>query len=178
MPGRTLTPDQIAQALTLRAAGYTVTAISDKLTVSVRSLHRVFQRHAVSKGAASTELVEAARAELLRAVTSNEAIKAEAARIVADDLAHARQLRQRMADAAEHLVATNLPEAALVMRGAAAFSTALKNTSDTLRRSLRIDKAMEHVQPEDLPELVVRMITPEEVADMRAQDTKVEEGEE
>lgn len=162
MPGRRLTPDQIAQALTLRAAGYTVAAISDRLAISHRTLYRLFERHGVGAGSVNAELVQQAREELLRGITSNEAIKAEAACIVADDLAHARQLRQRMADAAEHLVARSLPEAALLLRGAAAYSTALKNTSDMLRHSLRIERAMEFERPADLPELVVRMIGPEE----------------
>lgn len=167
MAGKTLTPEQVAQALTLRAAGLTVTAISDRLGISVRTLYRLFERHGATKGAVSAELVEAAREELLRNLTSNDAIKAEAAKLVADDLAHARQLRQRMTDAAEHLRATNLAEAALLLRGAAAYSTALKNTSDMLRKSLRVDRAMEFERPEDLPELVVRMITDEEAEAIR-----------
>lgn len=176
MPGRTLTPDQIAQAVTLRAAGYTVVAISDRLAVSVRTLHRVFERLGTAKGAVSDEIVQAAREELLRSITSNEAIKTEAARIVADDIAHARQLRRRMAEAAEHFVARDLAGATLLMRGAAAYSTALKNTSDMLRHSLRIDKTMEHERPSDLPELVVRMIsTDEEKAIRQRQAEPVEE---
>ena len=86
---------------------------------------------------------------------------------MADDLAHARLLRQRMADASEHLVATNLEEAALLMRAAAAYSTALKNTSDTLRHSMRTEKALEAHDAVNLPELVVREITNEEAIKMR-----------
>lgn len=162
MAGKTVTPEQITQALTLRAAGYTVESISERLAISARTLYRLFKRHSATKGSVNAELVQQAREELLSAITSNEAIKEEAARIVADDLAHARQLRRRMADAAEHFVATNLRDAALLMRGAAAYSTALKNTSDMLRHSLRVDRAMEHERPADLPELVVRVIGPEE----------------
>lgn len=174
MSGRTLTPEQIAQAVALRAAGYTVAAISDRLSTSPRTLYRVFQRYGTAKGGVNEELVQAARKELLQGITSNEAIKNEAACIVADDLAHARQLRQRMAEAVELFTARDLREAALMMRAAAAYSTALKNTSDMLRHSLRIDRAMEWERPEDLPELVVRMITPEEVEEMRAREKKQE----
>lgn len=64
-----------------------------------------------------------------------------------------------MANAAEHLTATNLEEAALLMRAAAAYSTALKNTSDTLRHSMGTGRALKTVEAESLPELVVQEIS-------------------
>ena len=167
MPGKSRSPDQISEAVCLRAAGYTVPAISERLGLSIRTLHRLFEHHGVKKGALKSDLVEAAKRDLIEGVTSNERIKEEAARMVADDLAHTRLLRARMADASEHLVATNLDEAALVMRAAAAYSTALKNTSDTLRHSMRTEKALEAHDAVDMPELVVTEITNEEAITMR-----------
>jgi hypothetical protein len=168
MAGKSLTPAEIADAVCLRAAGYTVTAISDRTGISLRTLNRVFERHGAKKGAVKDELVQEAKRNLIEGVTSNERIKEEAARMVADDLAHARLLRLRMADAAEHLVATNLDEAALLMRASAAYSTALKNTSDMIRHTLRTDQTMDAAEREDLPELVVTEITTDELLAIRA----------
>jgi lambda repressor-like predicted transcriptional regulator len=159
MPGKSPTPEKIIDAVTLRAAGHTIASISDRTGISVRTLSRIFERHTAKKGEINAELVEAAKRDLIETVTSNDRIKEEAARLIADDIAHARLLRSRMADATEHMTATNLLEAALLMRAAAAYSTALKNTSDTLRHSLGTDRALETVEAENLPELVVREIS-------------------
>ncbi len=173
MKKREIPPDLIAEAVSLRAAGYTITAIGDRLNVSVRTLNRIFERHGAKKGAVKNELIDAARRTLIEGVTSNDRIKEEAARIVADDLAHARLLRSRMAEATEHLTATNLDEAAILLRAAAAYSTALKNTSDMLRHTLRTERAIEAQDSEDLPELVVREITAAEAVRMRQGHVKV-----
>jgi lambda repressor-like predicted transcriptional regulator len=170
MPGKSVSPDQMAAAVALRAAGYTLTAISDRTGISTRTLSRLFERHDARKGAVQDDLVAEAKRQLVAGITSNECILEEAARIVADDLAHARLLRARMADAAEHLMATNLEEAALLMRAAAAYSTAIKNTSDMLRHSLRAERAFDAHETTELPELVIREVTDEEAARIRQDD--------
>lgn len=167
MPGKSLTPDQISHAVALREAGYTVAAISERLSMSPRSLQRLFARSGAGKGAASAKLVQEARDALLRSLTSNDRIREEAARALVDDLAHARQLRQRMTEAAEHLTASDLREAALLMRAAAAYSTALKNTSDMIRQTLQVERLDSVDAVADLPELVVRDLSAEEVRELR-----------
>jgi len=173
MSKKTATPDEIAQALAMRAAGYSVLSISQALGISIRSLQRHFASHGARKGAIKQDLLDSARAELLKRVTSDDAIREEAAKLINDDLAHARLLRSRMADATEHLTANNLEEAALLMRAAAAYSTALKNTSDTLRRSLRIERTIDDDVGE-LPELVISELTPEDIARMKANQAEEE----
>ena len=64
------------------------------------------------------EILDTARADLLKRVTSDEAIREEAAKLINDDLAHAQHLRDIMVEAAERLQATSLKEAVLVMRAA------------------------------------------------------------
>lgn len=168
MPGKSVPPEKIAEAVTLRSAGYTATAIADRLGISLRTVNRVFEHHKAKKGEVKQEMIQAARQVLIEGITSNDRIKEEAARLIADDLAHARLLRSRMADATEHMTATNLEEAALLMRAAAAYSTALKNTSDTLRHSMGTEKALQTVEADDLPELVVQEISAEEALRMTA----------
>lgn len=71
-----------------------------------------------------------------------------------------------MVAATEVMTAVTLSDAVLVMRAAAAYSTALKNTSDIIRHSLRAERFNEDVSSE-LPELIVRELTAAEVAGLR-----------
>ena len=174
MGKKTATPAEITGALALREAGYTVLSISQRLGISVRSLQRHFAEHGVKKGCIKEEVLATARADLLKRVTSDEAINEEAAKLINDDLAHARFLREVMIDAAEQLQATSLKEAVLVMRAAAAYSTAIKNTSDTLRHSLRIEKTIDDTDKE-LPELVIKELTSDEIEGMRKLEVDEEE---
>lgn len=166
MTKKAATPAQITEALALREAGYTVLSISQRLGISVRSLQRYFAEHGTKKGAIKEEVLAAARADLLKRVTSDEVIKEEAAKLINDDLAHAMHLRELMINATEHLQATSLKEAVLVMRAAAAYSTAIKNTSDMMRHSLRLEKTIDETDLE-LPELVVKELSNEEIVKLR-----------
>lgn len=176
MTKKTATPAQIMEAMALREAGYTVLSISQRLGISVRTLQRHFAEHVVKKGAIKEEVLAQARTDLMKRVTSDDAIKEEAARLINDDLAHARFLREVMIDAAEQLQATSLKEAVLVMRAAAAYSTAIKNTSDMMRHSLRIEKTIDDTDKE-LPELVIKELTSDEIEEMRRVGVDEEEAE-
>lgn len=106
-------------------------------------------------------------ADLLASITSETSLKEEAARQLADDLAHARHIRELMHTASLAMTAKNLPDAVLVMRAAAAYSTAIKNTSDIVRQSLRLDRFRDDLG-EEMPELVVSELTQDDIAQMRA----------
>ncbi len=112
--------------------------------------------------------MDSARADLMKRITSDDSIREEAARLINDDLAHARHLRSIMVEASALLTATTLPEAVLVMRAAAAYSTAIKNTSDTLRHTLRIERTIDETVA-DLPELLIRELSQEEILKMTAE---------
>lgn len=112
------------------------------------------------------ELIDAARAELLKRVTSDDTIREEAAKLINDDLAHAKHIRGLILNASERLTANTLQEAALVMRASAAYSTVIKNTSDTIRRTLRIERVVEESSNE-LPELVIRELSAQEIEEIR-----------
>ena len=166
MTSKTATPHEVAQAVAMREAGYTALSISAEIGISVRTLHRLFAEHGAKKGAVKLALVEAARSAMIDRVTSDGTIRDEVAKQIADDLAHTRHLREIMVAASEQMVATNLAEAALGMRAAAAYSTALKNTSDTLRHVLRVERPS--VDPEgSLPELVITELSQEDVMRLR-----------
>jgi len=158
-------PDVVGEALALREAGYTTLAISQRLGMSVRTLQRHFAAAGARKGALKAEVLQRAKDELMARITSDEAIKAEAARLVADDLAHSIHLREVILAASEQMKATSLRDAVQVMRAAAAYSTAIKNTSDIIRRSLRLEERDD--APDELPELVVSELTNAEIEQMR-----------
>lgn len=175
MTRRTAKPDQISKAIAMREAGYTVLSISQELGISIRTLNRHFAEHGAKKGAVKDTLLNAARDDLMKRVLSDDAIREEAARLINDDLAHARHLRELLTDASEQLVASSLKDAVLVMRAAAAYSTAIKNTSDVLRHSLRLDQAAES-NADDLPELCITELSNSEVENLRqlqAEDTAI-----
>lgn len=176
MTKKTATPDEISEALAMREAGYTVLAISQELGISVRSLQRHFAVHGARKGTLKKELVESARAELLKRVISDDTIREEAAKLISDDLAHARHLRTLLIGAAEQLQAASLKDAVLVMRAAAAYSTAIKNTSDMLRHTLRIERTIDDATAE-LPELHIRELTRDEITELRLKEGNLPEEE-
>lgn len=167
MPGKATTPQQVADVVAFREAGFTVAAIAARTGLSGSTVNRIIATHGSKKGAAKAEVLAAARQELRSVLTSKEAIASEAARIIADDLAQVHLLRERIANAVEHLTASNLQEAALLMRAAAAMSTAIKNSSDTVRQSLGYDKKTEDSDEDDLPVLQVIELSDEQVHELR-----------
>ena len=164
MTRKATTPKEVTEILALREVGYTVLAISQKLNISVRTIGRHLAIHGSKKGSLKQEAIESARTELFKLINSNTAIREEAAKLLADDIAHSNHLRAILIEASELLKATTLTEAVLVMRGAVAYSTAFKNTSDTIRHALGVDKLIDDT--DDLPELTVRELTTIEIAHM------------
>ena len=172
MSGKQKTPDQETQAVVLREAGWTVSAIADRLAISVSTVQRLLKKHHVVAGAGTQALIEKAREELLTAAFSLEAVQQTAASLVADELALVRHIRQKIASSVENLDPTN----PIAFRGLAAASTALKLTQDVTRRALPIDKLGQAMEIEELPELRIRIMTEDDVAEMRMQQ-RIEEAE-
>lgn len=160
----TVTPTLQAQIVALREAGYTNLAIAKRLDIGVRTVQRHLASTGVIKGGLKSELIEQAREEALSLLKSDTAIKQAIAQLLIDDLAHVSNVRDLMVEASEYLKATDVRTAAQVMRGAAAYSTALKNTSDVLQKHLS-----KHSQPDmqDLPTLIVQELTAEQIEMMR-----------
>lgn len=166
MTGKTTTPKEVIEVLALREAGYTVLAISQKLNISVRTIYRHLAKYGTKKGSLKQEAIDKARGELLSLISSDVVIREQAAKLISDDLAHANHLRAIIIEASEQLKATTIQEAMFVMRAAAAYSTALKNTSDMVRHGLALDRA--RVDPTDVPDLVVTELTKEQIEKIKS----------
>ncbi len=165
MAGKHITPKQKEQAIMLRAAGYTHAVIADKTNISMSALKRLFKTHSVRRGELKQSVIDKAKDELLNDANTIANIKLEAANLLFDDLAQAKRLRQAMAAATEYLEANNTAEALQVMRAVSAGAVALKSTSETLRKSLGLDK--DDDLGDELPELVISVMTEDEMATIR-----------
>lgn len=172
MAGKQKTPDQAAQAVILREAGWTVTAIAQRMSISVSTTQRLLKKHNAVAGAGTQALIEKAREELLTTAFSLDAVQQTAASLVADELALNQQIRTKLANALEVLDPTN----PIVFRSLAAASTALKLTQDVTRRALPLDKLNQALDIEELPELRIHIMDDADVAEMRAQQ-RLEEAE-
>lgn len=174
MAGKHITPAQKKKALILRTAGYTITSISDKTNMSVSTLKRFFKEHMVKKGELKQSVIDKATDELLHDATAIEEIKREMASLIHDDLAQVKRMRTVMAEAIDVLEATDTSEALQVMRAVSAGAVALKSTSETLRKSLGMDKDDEVTG--DLPELIISVLTEDEMSDIRIQTANLSAG--
>jgi AraC-like DNA-binding protein len=166
MSGAHISPQQKKQALTLRAAGYTITLIADKTGVSVSTLKRLFNTYKVAKGELKQSVIDKATNELLNDTSTIDLFKRETANLLLDDLALVKRLREAMALATESLECTDTASALQVMRAVSAGAVALKSTSETLRKSLGLDKDEDVTG--DLPELIISVLTSDEMAGIRS----------
>lgn len=172
MPGKKKTPDQAAQAVILREAGFTLPAIASRLDISVSTAQRILKANKAIPGASTQALIEKAREELLASAFSLDAVQQTAASLVVEELALTHQIRTKLANAIEVLDPAN----PIVFRSLAAASTALKLTQDVTRRALPLEKLNQALDIEELPELKIHLMTDADVAEMRAQQ-RLEEAE-
>lgn len=167
----TRTPPTIeAEIVAARSAGWTVTAIAGKTGASPSTIKRICARHKVKPGEDQAALVTAARKELLSTLTDDEKLRAIYAGLIADTCAHVALGREKAAEAVAMLTATDTKSAALVLRGLAAYSTAIKNGADTVRSLIPAPQA----DPDELPILQVVTLTDEEIQHMRDEQRQEE----
>lgn len=158
-------PKAVAQVCALRAAGYSLASIATHTNLSVSTVQRYLKKRSVKKGEAMDAMINAAHEQLQHEVTSDEGMRTIFKELVADTTAQVKLAREKSAELLDKLDADDNKSAALSLRGLAAHSTAIKNHADTLRHLLPEPQ----MDSEELPELVVRVMTEEDVAEMRRQ---------
>lgn len=172
MAGKQKNPDQAAQAVILREAGWTISAIAERLSISISTAQRLLKKHNAVAGAGTQALIEKAREELFATAFSLDTVQQTIASLVADDLALNQQIRIKLANALEVLDPAD-PNA---FRRLAAAATTLKLTQEVTRRALPLEKLNQALTFEELPELKIHFMTDADVAEMRAQQ-RLEEAE-
>ncbi|NHN79692.1 hypothetical protein HA520_20855 [Azotobacter chroococcum] len=148
----------------MKEAGWTEPAIAQKLDISISTIRRITKKHGVKTGAAQAALVQQAREQLLDNAFLLDRAQEIAASMVNDDFALAQQIRQKVSEAIESIDPTAGP---LALRGLAAAATALKLTQDVCRRALPLERLNEALHVEEMPELVIRVMTAEDVKELR-----------
>lgn len=162
---RKTAPDQAAKIVAMRAAGYTVPLIAERTGVSTSTVKRTLRRHQQAAGKEpDLDLVEHARADLRAQFSSDEALRGLYDTLLADTLHHIEVAREVASEALAQLKATETRDAALVFRALTAHATTLKAHADTIRvLAPRPELA------DELPTLLVTVVTPEEIEAMRQQ---------
>lgn len=168
MAGKKATPDQSAQAVILREAGYTIPAIAHQLEISVSTAQRILKANKAVAGATQQRLITKAREDMLNAAFALEKVQLVAASHVMDDLSISQQIRSKLSLGIEQLDITDIAS----FRALAASATALKLTQDVQRRALPLDRMNMALDVEEMPELQIHIMTDYDVAKLRAEQRR------
>jgi hypothetical protein len=155
-------PKVIEQAIIMRAAGWTLTAISEDLGISMSTIQRACRSHSVKPGEAQEALIDKAKQEFVDTYGSDEGLRIKAMEGLAETLALSSLARVKIAQALEHLNATDAESAAITLRAIAAGATATKTFADASRHSMP-----EFEVVGELPEFVIRTMTDADVKEIR-----------
>ena len=165
MAGKKATPDQNAQAVILREAGYTIPAIAHQLSLSVSTTQRILKANTAVAGATQQKLIEKAREDMLNAAFALEQVQMKAASLVMDDLAISQQIRSKLSMAVDQLDPGDIAS----LRALAASATTLKLTQDVYQRALPLERMNMALDVEEMPELQIHIMTEFDVAKLRAE---------
>lgn len=171
MPGTAIAPDTQAQVVVLREAGYSLASIATRLDIGISSVQRIIKKRGAVAGAATQEMIARARDEMIAAAYDLESVRQIAAALVHDDLSLAQRTRLKAAEILDAIVVTAdsaMPSA----RAVVAVATTLKLTQDVQRRALPLDKLERAASVEELPEIQIRIMTDDDVKELREQQRK------
>lgn len=162
---RRTAPEVEAKAVAMLEVGLTQSDIAQELGLDLSTVKRIKLRNSVKPGSARSELVEEARSKLRQAIESDW-IQEQAAKLIRDDLAHIRELRERINCLYDALPEPeDMRECGQLARSLTAISSALKNTSDMAHKSLGLNN--QGVGEGKIPALVIEELTAEEVERIR-----------
>ncbi len=161
-----IAPELEGQIIVMLEAGHSISAASKAFGVPYDTVRKLKRRNNVQLGSRKEELIEGYRRRMAEALSS-EHVKEQAAALVIDEIVTAQKLRLKLNQLLESLPERpeSTKEAVTVARAYSAIATAMKASNDTLRATLRLGAQPEQV--EELPQLVVREMTADEVYEMR-----------
>lgn len=164
-------PDVEAQVVILREAGHTVPAIAAQLGLSLSTTKRICKRRGAVAGAATDALIDQARQQMLDTAFELETVQQQAAALVVEDLSCASLIRQKMLEQLEQ-IEPGTSEPFKAMRAITAAATTLDLTQKVSRRALPLDKLDEASRVEELSELRIRIMTDDDVREIREQQRR------
>lgn len=171
MPGAAIAPDVQAQVVALREAGYSLASIATRLGIGISSVQRIIKKHGAVAGAATTEMIARARDEMIASAYGLESVRQIAAGLFHDDLDLAQRIRLKTVEVLDAIEVTG-DNAVQAARAVAAASTALKLTQDVQRRAMPLDKLERADSVEELPEIHIKIMTDDDVRELREQQRK------
>lgn len=155
-----INPKQQKQAVLLRRAGYAVSAIADKTQISSSALFALFRRLDIKKGTLKIESLEQAQQKLLEDAGFVNSLREKIAAQIVADLSLGRALQDQITLTIEKLNSTDI-DISSQSRSLAALSTALKTSSEVLRRALNVNDN-NVINDETIPVLTVRKMSEHE----------------
>jgi len=171
MPGAAIAPDIQAQVVALREAGYTLTSIATRLDIGISSVQRIIKKRGAVAGAATQEMIARAREEMIASAYDLESVRKIAAALVHDDLHLAQRIRLKSVEVLDTIKVT-ADNAVQSARAVVACATSLKVTQDVQRRAMPLDKLERAASVEELPEIQIRIMTEDDVRELREQQRK------
>lgn len=175
MPGKHVTLSQIKQILALREIGATRTVIATEVGVSISTVSRICKRFSSRKGRVQTKLVADSQQRLIERMSDDKVLQAEAMKLLADDLAASRIIREKIAEAALKLDLSDPDAVASALRALNSASSALATVQKVGRIATGADKLVDAV--EELPELFIHVMTAEDIEAERARQKTLLYGE-
>lgn len=128
-------PELLAEAVAMRAAGYTVAVISKATGIDRSTLKRALSD--VKLGSAKKERVEHFENDLIDSFANVERVKTRIASLIQEDVTLAQAIREKVCETLESIDTKN---SQLAARSLAACATAVKVSSDTVRNHFRDGK--------------------------------------
>lgn len=162
-----MSPEQRTQALTLRLAGYPLSAISEQTGAGITALKALFKESKATRGAAKSKVIDEAQKRLLSDHSFGEQLKLTISELIADDISIIRRLRTNILTTLEQLETDSGIAPVAKGRVLAALSTSLSLTCQTYRKSLQLNKHESAVDAEALPTLTVHYMSADDEANIR-----------
>lgn len=170
---RKTSPDIEAQVVILREAGHTAPAIAAQLDLSLSTAKRICKRRGAVAGAATEALIDQARQQMLNTAfeLDCDTVQRQAAALVVEDLSLSSLIRQKLLEQLEQIEPSTC-EPFKAMRAITAAATALDLTQKISRRALPLERLAEATHVEELSELRIRIMTDDDVREMREQQRR------
>lgn len=168
---RKTSPDIEAQVVILREAGHTAPAIAAQLDLSLSTTKRICKRRGAVAGAATEALIDQARQQMLDTAFELGTVQGQVAALVVEDLSLSSLIRQKVLEQLEQ-IGPGTSEPFKAMRAITAAATALDLTQKVSRRALPLDKLDEATRVEELSELRIRIMTDDDVREIREQQRR------